>query len=104
MPCTARLAMSPTLYRLATTRATGHAERLVHKLDTFTDHHRAAQEWIPALIWSFYADLKAYQADPTARRHRQKRTRFDRVFDAFLGSHTCTELGMAFWDYLGTPL
>jgi transposase len=28
-----------------------HAERLVHKLDTFTDPHRAAQEHVRALIW-----------------------------------------------------
>ena len=39
-----------------------HAERLVHKLDTFTDLHRAAQQRIRALIWWFYADLKAYCA------------------------------------------
>jgi hypothetical protein len=37
-----------------------HAERLVHRLDTFTDLHRAAQQRIRALIWGFYADLKAY--------------------------------------------
>ena len=41
-----------------------HAERLVHKLDTFTDLHRAAQQHMRALIWWFYADLKAYRADP----------------------------------------
>ena len=28
-----------------------HAERLVHKLDAFTDLHRAAQERMRALIW-----------------------------------------------------
>ena len=39
-----------------------HAERLVHKLDTVTDQHRAA----PARgrIWRFYASLKAYQRKP----------------------------------------
>ena len=31
-----------------------HAERLVHKLDTFTDLHRAAQQRIRKLIWKFY--------------------------------------------------
>ena len=41
-----------------------HAERLVHKLDTFTDLHRAAQQHVRNLIWRFYADLKAYRADP----------------------------------------
>jgi Transposase IS66 family len=144
-----------------------HAERLVHKLDTFTDLHRAAQERMRALIWWFYADLKEYRADPTARRRSEMRARFDRIFrrrtgfasldrllerlhankpellmvldrpeiplhtngserdirchvikrkisggtqsddgrdcrDAFLGlMHTCTKLGIAFWDYLG---
>ena len=38
-----------------------HAERLVHKLDTFTDKHRAAQTQVRGLIWDFYADLKAYR-------------------------------------------
>ena len=147
-----------------------HAERLVHKLDTFTDLHRAAQQWVRALIWWFYADLKAYRAAPTARRRSEMRARFDRIFrrrtgfatldrllerlhankaellmvldrpeiplhtngserdirchvtkrkisggthsdngrdcrDAFLGlMHTCTKLGVAFWDYLGARL
>jgi Transposase protein len=38
-----------------------HAERLVHKLDTFTDENRAAQSAVRELIWQFYRDLKAYQ-------------------------------------------
>ena len=41
-----------------------HAERLVHKLDTFTDLHRDAQQRIRGLIWGFYADLKAYCPAP----------------------------------------
>jgi hypothetical protein len=57
-----------------------HAERLVHKLDTFTDLHRAAQEHMRALIWWFYADLKAYRADPGPRRRGEMRARFDRIF------------------------
>ena len=147
-----------------------HAERLVHRLDTFTERHRAAQEKIRGLIWWFYADLKAYRAEPTARRRSEMRARFDRIFrrrtgfatldrllerlhankskllmvldrpeiplhtngserdirchvtkrkisggtrsvsgrdcrDAFLGlMHTCTKLGIAFWDYLGDRL
>ena len=36
-----------------------HAERLVHKLDTFTDQNRAAQATTPAAIWQLYRDLKA---------------------------------------------
>jgi hypothetical protein len=42
-----------------------HAERLVHKLDTFTDHQRAAQQQVRSLIWQFYADLKDYCRTPT---------------------------------------
>ncbi|MBP2296793.1 hypothetical protein [Azospirillum rugosum] len=38
-----------------------HAERLVHKLDTFTPAQYAAQQRIRALIWWFYADLKTYR-------------------------------------------
>jgi hypothetical protein len=57
-----------------------HAERLVHKLDTFNDKHRAAQTRVRGLIWDFYADLKAYQLKPTKRRAQALRTRFDRIF------------------------
>ncbi len=57
-----------------------HAERLVHKLETFTDQQRAAQHHVRGLIWWFYADLKAYQLDPTPRRRRELRARFDRIF------------------------
>lgn len=147
-----------------------HAERLVHKLDTFTDLHRAAQQKVRKLIWDFYADLKVYQASPDKRRRLALRARFDRIFrrrtsfatldrllarlhankaellmvlerpeiplhtngsendircqvtrrkvsagtrsdlgrdcrDAFLGlGKTCTKLGVAVWDYLGSRL
>jgi Transposase IS66 family len=57
-----------------------HAERLVHKLDTFTDQHRAAQTRVRGLIWDFYADLKAYQVKPGKRRASTLRARFDRIF------------------------
>jgi Transposase IS66 family len=57
-----------------------HAERLVHKLDTFTDQHRAAQARVRGRIWSFYASLKAYQLNPTERRSVALRARFDRIF------------------------
>ena len=57
-----------------------HAERLVHKLDTFNDRHRAAQARVRGLIWDFYADLKAYQLKPGKRRASALRTRFDRIF------------------------
>ena len=57
-----------------------HAERLVHKLDTFTDKHRAAQARVRGLIWNFYASLKAYQINPGQRRSVALRARFDRIF------------------------
>jgi hypothetical protein len=57
-----------------------HAERLVHKLDTFSDRHRQAQSRIRGLIWGFYRDLKTYQADPSPKRRAQLRARFDRIF------------------------
>jgi hypothetical protein len=57
-----------------------HAERLVHKLDTFNDLHRAAQTRVRSLIWDFYADLKAYQLKPRKRRAFALRARFDRIF------------------------
>ena len=57
-----------------------HAERLVHRLDTFTDAHRAAQARVRGLIWEFYADLKAYQRSPDKRQAQALRDRFDRIF------------------------
>src|SRR3954449_6421781 len=53
-----------------------HAERLVHKLDTFTDHQRRMQQYQRALIWWFYRDLKAYRREPTRRRRAELRARF----------------------------
>ena len=147
-----------------------HAERLVYKLDAFTDHNRAAQQRVRKLIWDFYAALKTYRANPEKSRRPALRARFDRIFrhrtgfvtldrllarlhanknellmvldcpetplhtngsendircqvtrrklsagtrsdlgrdcrDAFLGlTKTCTKLGVAFWDYLGSRL
>ncbi len=57
-----------------------HAERLVHKLATFTERQHAAQQLVRALIWRFYADLKASKRDPCPRRKGQLRARFDRTF------------------------
>ena len=57
-----------------------HAERLVHKLDTFTDKHRAAQTRVRGLIWDYYASLKAYRLKPGPRRAAALRARFDRIF------------------------
>jgi len=65
-----------------------HAERLVHKLDTFTDLHRAAQQRVRKLIWNFYADLKTYRSAPSTRRRLALRARFDRIFRRHTGFAT----------------
>ena len=52
-----------------------HAERLVHKLDTFTDEQREAQRRMRALIWRFYRDLKTYRQHPTRQRKAALRAR-----------------------------
>jgi hypothetical protein len=62
-----------------------HAERLVHKLNTFTDQQHAAQQKMRALIWWFYADLKAYCRNPTPRRKAALKARFDRIFQRRTG-------------------
>ncbi len=69
-----------------------HAERLVHKLDTFTDAHRAAQQRVRSLIWWFYSDLKAYRRDPTPARKAALRARFDRIFKRRTGFATLDRL------------
>ena len=57
-----------------------HAERLVHKLVPATPEQRRAVEVTRALIWWFYADLKAWARDPCPRRAAALRARFDRIF------------------------
>jgi hypothetical protein len=69
-----------------------HAERLVHKLDTFTDLHRAAQQRVRKLIWNFYADLKTYRSAPSTRRRLALRARFDRIFRRRTGFATLDRL------------
>ena len=69
-----------------------HAERLVHKLDTFTEQQRAAQQHVRSLIWDYYADLKAYRTNPTSARRRQLRARFDRIFRRRTGFVTLDRL------------
>ena len=84
-----------------------HAERLVHKLDTFTDRHRAAQQRMRTLrrltallgicplcgpIWDFYADLKLYRINPSQGRRRALRARFDRIFRRRTGFATLDRL------------
>jgi hypothetical protein len=69
-----------------------HAERLVHKLDTFTDSQRAAQQHVRALIWWYYRDLKDYCRDPTPQRRAALRARFDRIFKRRTGFATLDRL------------
>ena len=69
-----------------------HAERLVHKLDTFTNLQRHAQSHMRGLIWPFYRALKAYRTDPTSRRRTTLRARFDRIFRRHTGFVTLDRL------------
>jgi hypothetical protein len=69
-----------------------HAERLVHKLEAFTDRHRTAQQRMRRLIWNFYADLKRYRVHPSPGRRRALRARFDRIFRRRTGFATLDRL------------
>jgi hypothetical protein len=69
-----------------------HAERLVHKLDTFTDAQRATQAATRAAIWQLYADLKAYRAAPSPERKDTLTAEFDRIFTAKTGFVTLDRL------------
>ena len=69
-----------------------HAERLVHKLDTFTDEQRAAQERVRGLIWQLYADLKDYRRTPTPLQREQLPARFDYIFGLRTGFATLDRL------------
>jgi transposase IS66 family protein len=62
-----------------------HAERLVHKLDTFTEQNRAAQAGTRAAIWQLYADLKAYRGAPSPARKGAIAAEFDRIFTTKTG-------------------
>jgi hypothetical protein len=57
-----------------------HAERLVHKLVPANDQQRRAVDLTRTLIWWLYADLKAWQREPSPRRAAALRARFDRIF------------------------
>jgi hypothetical protein len=69
-----------------------HAERLVHKLDTFNDRQRNAQNLVRGLIWNFYASLKVYRLNPGKRRAGALRVRFDRIFRRRTGFATLDRL------------
>ena len=74
-----------------------HAERLVHKLDTFNAQQYAVQQRVRSLTWDFYADLKAYRVGPEPRRRRTLRARFDRVFRRRTGFVTLDRLLARLW-------
>jgi hypothetical protein len=62
-----------------------HAERLIYKLNAFTDAARDAKEQIRALVWAFYKDLKAYKDRPTAGAKTKLRRRFNDIFSKKTG-------------------
>jgi transposase IS66 family protein len=57
-----------------------HAERLIHKLDAFTDHDRAAQTAVRGQIWELYADLKTYRRHPGEKLKEELLAKFDGIF------------------------
>jgi hypothetical protein len=69
-----------------------HTERLVHKLDTFTDEHRAAQSDVRDLIWKYYRALKAYRRRPSKQSKAVLEARFDRIFTLKTGFVTLDRL------------
>jgi hypothetical protein len=69
-----------------------HAERLIHKLDTFNDPQRSAQQRVRGLVWDFYASLKAYRLNPDKRQVGALRARFDRIFRRRTGFATLDRL------------
>jgi hypothetical protein len=69
-----------------------HVERLVHKLDTFTDLYRAAHQRMPKLIWNYYAGVKTYRANPSKSRRLALRACFDRIFRRRTGIVTLDRL------------
>jgi len=69
-----------------------HAERLIHKLDTFCEAHVRAKERIRARIWRLYADLKVYRQAPTARRASELKRRFSSIFSTTTGFATLDRL------------
>jgi len=69
-----------------------HAERLVHKLDTFTEKTRAIQDRIRKLIWRYYDALKAFQRSPSDTRRTTLRSRFDQIFRRRTGFATLDRL------------
>jgi hypothetical protein len=57
-----------------------HAERLVYRLNPANKGASEGGEAGPNLIWWLYRDLKSYKLNPTPKRARALRLRFDRIF------------------------
>ncbi|MCL2717121.1 MAG: transposase [Alphaproteobacteria bacterium] len=62
-----------------------HCERLIHKLDAFTEAHRKLKARIEDRIWKFFFDLKAYQLAPTPRHKAKLAAWFERIFTTKTG-------------------
>jgi hypothetical protein len=69
-----------------------HAERLVHKLDTFCASQARAKEAVRAGLWDLYRDLKAYCRDPVPAAAAALREHFDRLVAARTGFATLDRL------------
>jgi hypothetical protein len=69
-----------------------HAERLIHKLDTFCEAHVQAKERIRRRIWRLYKALKAYRQAPTPRRAARLTRRFNAIFATETGFVTLDRL------------
>ena len=69
-----------------------HAERLIHKLDTFCEAHVQAKERIRRRIWRFYKALKDYRLAPSPRRAARLARRFDAIFSTETGFATLDRL------------
>jgi len=69
-----------------------HAERLVKKLDAFTDKDRKIQNRVRRRIWRFYRDLKAYRLAPSDKRKAPLAARFERIFTQVTGFVTLDQL------------
>lgn len=69
-----------------------HAERLIHKLDAFSETQRREKERIQARLWWLYADLKAYRSCPTRKRRGELKRRFDALFTTKTGFATLDRL------------
>ena len=68
-----------------------HAERLVHKLDAFTEDRRAAKEMIRDRIWQLYGDLKTYARAQTSQVKGAPEAKAELAarFDAIFTTKTC---------------